>query len=48
MVGLIQQAGGRAEPVELPGKTHFTANHELGIPNGGEEIAAILLRFVKG
>ena len=48
MVELIRKAGGKAEAVELAGKTHFTANHELGMPNGGEEIADILLRFVKG
>jgi acetyl esterase/lipase len=47
MVELIRAAGGRAEAVTLEGKTHFTANHELGMPNGGEQIGAILLEFVK-
>lgn len=48
MVRRIRAAGGRADAVVLPGKSHFTANHELGMPNGGEEIGALLLAFVRG
>ena len=47
MAERIRAAGGEAECVVLDGKTHFTANHELGMPNGGEEISAVLLRFVR-
>lgn len=48
MVDRLRAVNARAEAVVLAGKTHFTANHELGMPNGGEELGAVLLGFVRG
>jgi len=46
MVSLIRQAGGNAQAVLLSGKTHFTANHEVGM--AGDKTGEILLRFIEG
>jgi arylformamidase len=45
MVSLIGQAGGNARSVVLKGKTHFTANHEVGMR--GDETGGTLVRFVR-
>ena len=47
MAELIRAAGGRAEAVTLPGKTHFTADYECGLPDDPGDTGAILLRFLK-
>lgn len=44
MVKRINAAGGKAETVILIGKSHFTANHEVGAP--GDTTGAIILNFL--
>jgi acetyl esterase/lipase len=45
MLDAINEAGGKATTALLVGKTHFTANHELGAP--GDKTGAILLDFIR-
>jgi hypothetical protein len=45
MVAKIQASGGRAEAALLPGKTHFTANHEVGAE--GDESGGLMLKFLR-
>lgn len=45
MVDGITAAGGSARHILLEGKTHFTANHEIGAP--GDITGVILLDFVR-
>ncbi|MBK8096060.1 MAG: alpha/beta hydrolase [Planctomycetes bacterium] len=47
LVAAMHAAGLQASLVELEGKTHYLANHELGMPNGGEALGAVLLGFVR-
>ena len=46
VAGIIK-AGGRAEAVTLPGKTHFTADYECGMPGDEGDTGKILLRFIQ-
>ena len=45
MVEAINKAGGKARGLLLAGKTHFTANHELGAE--GDKTAPMLLEFIR-
>jgi arylformamidase len=45
MAGLIRDAGGHAERTLLAGKTHSTANYEVG--QRGDETGTLLLDFVR-
>lgn len=45
LIDQINANGGKASPAMLVGKSHFTANHELGAP--GDKTGAILLDFIK-
>jgi len=45
LVDAINAAGGSAKPALLVGKSHFTANHELGAP--GDQSGSILLDFIR-
>ena len=45
MAELVKTAGGRAERLVLPGKTHSTADTQLGAP--GDSSGEALLRFVR-
>ncbi len=44
-IDAINLAGGTAKPAILVGKSHFTANHELGAP--GDKTGLMLLEFVE-
>lgn len=48
MCELIAAAGGKATPVSLPGKTHFTADYECGMPEDKGDTGKILLDFIRG
>jgi acetyl esterase/lipase len=45
MVSQINKNGGKAQTAILVGKSHFTANHELGAP--GDQTGDIVLKFVQ-
>jgi arylformamidase len=45
MVKLVTAAGGKADRLLLPGKTHGTADHDLGAPE--DETGAALLEFIR-
>ncbi len=45
MTALVRKHGGQAERVILQGKTHQTANHELGMP--GDATGASLMQFIR-
>jgi acetyl esterase/lipase len=44
MTSKIRRAGGHVQRVMLPGKTHRTADHDLGMP--GDKTGDILLQFI--
>ncbi|MBN2447318.1 MAG: alpha/beta hydrolase [Phycisphaerae bacterium] len=46
MAELIKTAGGRADAVELKGKTHFTADYECGLPDDPGNTGQVLLDFI--
>jgi arylformamidase len=46
MATLVGQAGGQATVVTLPGKTHFTADYECGMPDDPGDTGQILLGFI--
>jgi acetyl esterase/lipase len=46
LTGLVKNAGGSTQWIELPGKTHGTADHDLGAP--GDETGKALLEFIFG
>lgn len=47
MAELIREKGGNAKAITLPGKTHFTADYECGMPGDSGNTGDILLRFVR-
>ena len=44
MAKLVTAAGGQADRLILPGKTHATADHDLGAPD--DTTGAALLEFI--
>lgn len=47
MAVLIREAGGHAIAVTLPGKTHFAADYECGMPDDPGDTGRILLDFIR-
>lgn len=47
MAASIGDHGGRASAVTLPGKTHFTADYECGMPGDPKDSGLVLLDFVR-